>query len=76
MGVEAGRWEPGHGARLQLGWAQAIFCGLFGAPQVCRVRQFFLSSARPRERGAPACSGMSLPTMGQCGLGCPPLQLL
>lgn len=49
-GGEAGRWEPGHGARLQRGWAQAIFCGLFGAPQVCRVRHV-LSSARPRERG-------------------------
>lgn len=75
-GGEAGRWEPGHGARLQRGWAQAIFCGLFGAPQVCRVRHV-LSSARPRGRVALLhVRECPLPTAGQCGLGCPPLQLL
>lgn len=37
-GGEAGRWEPGHGARLRWGKAQTIFFGLFGTPQGCWVR--------------------------------------
>jgi len=49
-GGESGRWEPGHGAPLWRGQAQAIFCGLFGTPQGCQVRHV-LSSARPRECG-------------------------
>lgn len=49
-GGEAGRWEPGHCARLWRGQAQAIFCGLFETPQSCQVRHV-LSSARPGECG-------------------------